>query len=366
MTKNIMYNEIKQNIRKFDMKIKSRYIAFLLVIFLLISSFFSCTGSQKEDEQKGEEPGEENLPDDTDDGDEPTSTEVFFDNDAGWLELFCYLYNEKDEFLCEAQFACDIHGIYSTVIPPECAYFVFTDKDDNRTELLYLPTDGRNVYNNKSNEWVSYNSAIKNVINVGGNLVSVTKDDLDNGYEYYVFLAEKDGVYSFSTESDFEIYIVSTEISSGDWSPASEDWTTFTPMPTESYLTAGSYYVCLFNSKITKEGLYDLTLKYEEREVDDVSLDGMVFSSGEIYVYFYKIEDDVMTLLAEDGKTYNYKYSVVGDAADCKIQLILPAGAEENYFGLYSLSSLSRAGEVTYKDGILKIKNNEFLKCSAD
>jgi hypothetical protein len=252
------------------------------------------------------------------------------------------------------------------VIPPECAYFVFTDKDDNRTDLLYAPTDGRNVYNNKSNEWVSYNSAIKNVIAVGGNLVSVTKDDLDNGYEYYVFNAEKDGVYSFSTESDFEIYIVATQISTGDWSPSSEDWTTFTPVPDEAYLTAGSYYVCLFNSKITKEGLYDLTLKYTEREIEDVSLNGMVFSDGEIYVYFYKIEDDMMTLLTADGKTYNYKYSVVGNNDDCKIQLILPAGADEYYLGKYSLSALSRAGEIGYKDGVLKIKNNEFLKCSAD
>ena len=355
----------KQNTRKFDMKIKSTYIAFLLVIFLLISSFFSCGDSQKVDDPEDEKPGEENLPGDIED-DEPTPTEVFFDNDGGWLEIYCYLYNENDEFLYETEFDCDIHGIYSTVIPPECAYFVFTDKDDNRTELLYLPTDGRNVYNNKSGEWVSYNSAIKNVIEVGGNLVSVTKDDIDNGYQYHVFLAENDGIYSFSTESDFEIYIVAAEISSGDWSPSSEDWTTFAPVPGEAYLTAGSYYVCLFNSKITKEGLYDLTLKFTEREVEEVNLNGMVFSDGELYVYFYKIADDVMTLLATDGTTYNYKYSVVGDAADCKIQLILPADAEEYYFGKYSLSALSRAGEISYKDGVLKIKNTDFVKCSAE
>lgn len=338
------------------------FIALCLAILLLMLS--SCTDSGKNN--GGGSSSDENPSENPSDTPTPTPTKVFFDNDAGWNEVFCYLYDSEDEFLCEIELSPDLFGIYSVSIPPECKGFVFTDKRKNTTEVLTTPTGARNAFNNLTAEWTTYSTAIKNPIKLGDNLVAVTLDDLDMGFAYLRFEAEMDGVYTFTTETSLEIGILVVEISDGEWQVDSSDWTKFSTPLNQAYLTAGNYYICLFNDKLVNEGLYEVELSYEEKKQEQITLESLVFSDGETTIFFYRDKTDVLSVLSVDGATYSYEYRLIKEGEVHVISLTPMYEGEEFYLGNFALSTLSANRDILYLDGKIKIRNNEFTLCEAE
>lgn len=345
-----------------------KLILIALLVSILLTVLVSCSGNTLSgDNNNTEITPPDNETEDTSDTEpepEPEPFTVYLDNEAGWDMVYCRFYGINDEYLCENELKCDIYGIYCITIPVECKKFLFTNRQGDFT-LLYEAPEGKDlVIDNKTDKWIRYSDAIKNKISLGTNHLAFTPVLREAKCEYILFRAEQEGIYTFTADYGLEVGIVTVEIGEGNWENDSLDWTHFSNPLHTAFLTTGSYYACIFYDSSLAEGVYEVELSFSEKTDEPDPLLNKIFSDGNMWFYFFLLDESTMTVMTADGATFNYTYTYRTENGNILLRLFPVDEDRDIVINNSLLSLLSSSGKVYVADGALTVNNQAFSQMS--
>ncbi len=324
-----------------------RLIYSVLILLAFLSLACGCN-TEIDDPLKGSSDTE--IPEEP-----PKPFTVYLDNGAGWGAVYCIAFTKDEtEGHTQALMNVDAFGIYYAELPGECDRIVFLNGEGEQTEILPIPGIAKSTYDNSAESWITYEDAIANSLSLGDNPICVTSAHKIKGGEYVLFYAENDGVYSFTSDSGFDIKVVSTELNNGNWDKDSTDWTKFFTTGNTVELNAGYYYVLLDSSDDSVSvGLHNVHVEYRRSEPQSYPLINCIFSDGEITVVFLQNNGYRMKVMDFLGNDYVYYYTA-SETDDGYLLNLTPAeGSEEYNVNGYFLSELCGVGNVFVLNGDL-------------
>ena len=327
-----------------------KHLAILLII-IMTASFLMCGCDESIDDTSDDNSGVE-APE------EPKPILIHLDNRAEWDMVYCIAVYEDGRDHQKQLMSIDDYGINYAELPGDCDAVVFSNGEGTETSLLPLPDDTERTYDNSAGCWKRYEEAIANSLVLGDNTVRVTSAHKEKGKEYILFHAENDGIYTFTSDSEFEIKIVMTEWNEGNWENGSPDWNMFFGTENTAELKAGYYYICLDNShRAVYTGLHKVQVEYAKPTPETYPLINSIFNDEDITVVFIENGGHIMKIIDSQENTYVYYYTAAKTDGGYMLQLELAQGSREYIVNGYSLSALCGGENIFVSDGYLHFYN---------